>query len=67
MDTPNNPTRLLRLPEVLSRFPVSTSKWYQGIQQGVYPRPIKLGRRTAAWRESDIEALIERLSSGEAA
>lgn len=63
----SEPTRLLRLPDVLNRFPVSASKWYQGMKLGLYPKPLKLGHRTAAWRESDINALIERLSSGEAA
>lgn len=67
MDASPNPSRLLRLPEVLSRFPVSPSRWYAGIQQGRFPKPIKLGHRTAAWRESDINALIERVSNGEAA
>lgn len=67
MDASNTPARLLRLPEVLNRFPVSASKWYLGIKQGIYPPPVKLSHRCAAWPESAINALIERLSSGEAA
>lgn len=49
---------LLRLREVLKRFPVSRSTWYSGVAEGRYPAPIKLGRRAVAWRESDIERLI---------
>ncbi len=54
---------LLRLPQVLKRFPVSRSCWWDGVKKGRYPKPIKLGPRTSAWRESDINDLIERLSN----
>ncbi len=54
------PDRLLRLSEVLKLIPVSRSSWYQGIKDGKYPPPIKLGPRTSAWRESDIMALMEK-------
>jgi len=58
----NVPTadRLLRLPEVLKKIPVSKSSWYAGIKDGRYPRPIELGPRTRAWRESEINALIQQ-------
>jgi prophage regulatory protein len=49
--------RLLRLPEVLRRVPVSRSSWYSGIRAGRYPRPVKLAPRTVAWRETDIDRL----------
>ena len=52
---------LLRLPQVLSRFPVSRSGWYAGVKCGKYPAPIKTGQRTAMWRASDIDALIGSL------
>lgn len=52
---------LLRLPEVLSIIPVSRSTWYQGVKDGLYPQPLKLGPRVSAWRRSDIDSLIERL------
>ena len=53
---------LLRLPEVLRRYPVSRTSWYDGIKLGMYPAPVRLGKRTVAWRESEIEALIQRLN-----
>ena len=49
---------LLRLPEVLSIFPVSRSTWYQEIKDGRYPAPLKIGARASAWRASQIEQLI---------
>jgi predicted DNA-binding transcriptional regulator AlpA len=52
---------LIKLPAVLQRFPVSRSKWYQGIKDGRYPAGIKLGPRASAWRNSDIDKLISSL------
>jgi predicted DNA-binding transcriptional regulator AlpA len=49
----------LRLPQVLHFFPVSRGTWYNGIQAGKYPKPIKLSERISAWRVSDIKALID--------
>lgn len=60
-----NECSFLRLPEVLALFPVSRTHWYQGIKDGKYPAPVKLSERTAAWRVSDIRALLARY--GEAA
>lgn len=51
--------RLLRLPQVLNLIPVSKSTWWAGVKSGRYPKPVKLGPRTTAWRESDIRALME--------
>lgn len=55
--------RLLRLPEVLAIFPVSRSTWYLGMARGIYPKPVKIGTRAAAWRQSDIEKLISDCAS----
>ncbi len=49
----------LRLPQVLSVYPISRSAWWAGIKAGKYPTPVKLGPRTTAWRVEDIRALIE--------
>lgn len=54
-------TTLLRVRQVLERIPISRSAWWLGVSQGRYPRPIKLGPRTTAWREQDIDDLIVRL------
>jgi len=51
----------LKIGEVLNFVPVSRSTWYQGIMDGIYPAPIKLGKRSSAWRCADIRALIEKL------
>jgi len=49
----------LRIRQVLSRIPVSRSTWYAGIKSGLYPAPVKLGARVAAWRCCDINKLAE--------
>jgi prophage regulatory protein len=58
---------LLRLPQVLKVFPVARTTWWRGIKDGRFPRPVRLGPRSVAWRASDIRELIERLGRGEAA
>ena len=52
------PETLLRLPSVLQRFPVSRSKWLQGVKDGIYPAPVTITPRCVAWKNSAITALI---------
>jgi predicted DNA-binding transcriptional regulator AlpA len=42
-------------------IPVGKSTWWQGVRDGRFPKPVKLGPKTTAWRVEDIRALIERL------
>ena len=58
-----SPEKLLRLSEVLTRVPISRSAWYQGVKTGKFPPPIKLGSKTSAWRESDVNRLIADLAA----
>ena len=53
----------MRLPQILQLIPVSKSAWWQGCREGRFPKPIKLGPKTTAWRVEDIVALIERIGS----
>jgi prophage regulatory protein len=48
-----NPTK--NIPALI---PVSRSSWWSGIKLGRYPKSVKLGPRTTAWRAEDIRALI---------
>ncbi|MCJ2086456.1 AlpA family phage regulatory protein [Methylobacterium sp. E-005] len=41
-------------------LPISASSWWAGVKKGIYPQPIRLGKRITAWRARDIQALIER-------
>jgi predicted DNA-binding transcriptional regulator AlpA len=42
-------------------IPVGKSTWWQGVRDGRFPKPVKLGPKTTAWRVEDIRALIEHL------
>lgn len=55
-------TRLLRLRDVLTLLPISRTSFYEGIKIGLYPKPIKLGKRTAAWREDQLHECIARMN-----
>ena len=50
-----------RVPPIAPIIPVGKSTWWQGVRDGRYPKPIKIGARATAWRVEDIRALIERL------
>ena len=54
-----------RLPTVLNKIPVSRSAWWYGIKAGRYPAGVKIGPRTTAWLQSDIEELCTRLEKGD--
>ncbi len=55
-------TGFIRLPEVLKFIPIGKSTWWQGVKNGKFPKPVKLGERTTAWRVEDIKDLIEQFS-----
>jgi predicted DNA-binding transcriptional regulator AlpA len=52
-------TGFVRLPQVLSLFPVGRSTWWAGVKSGKYPSPVKISPRCTAWKAEDIRALIE--------
>jgi len=55
----------IKLPQILELIPVSKSAWYLGIQEGRFPKSVKLGKNTAAWRVEAIRELIEQLGEQE--
>ena len=57
-------TGFVRLSSIIAPsgpIPVSKSTWWQGVKDGRFPKPVKLGIKTTAWRVQDIRDLIERL------
>lgn len=50
-------------PPMLPIFPVSPATWWKGIKQGLYPKPVKLGPNTTAWRVEDIRQLFTEIES----
>lgn len=63
MQQGTNRSQLLRLPEVLKILPIGRTMFYEGIELGTFPKPVKLGKRTVAWRESEVRAAIKRLNA----
>ena len=54
---------IVRLASILAPhgpIPVGRSTWWQGVKTGRFPKPVKLGPRTTAWKVEDIRALIEK-------
>jgi prophage regulatory protein len=49
-------TRLIRLPELLRRVPLSRSTIYQMVSKGEFPAPCKIGPRAVAWSEELLDA-----------
>jgi prophage regulatory protein len=49
------------IPPIPGLLPISRSRWWEGVRTGRYPRAIKLGPKTTAWRVEDVRALIEEL------
>jgi len=50
--------RLLRRPEVETLIGLRRSAIYDLMSREEFPRPVRLGARAVAWRESDIAAWI---------
>ena len=75
MANPLPETGYLRLPQIIGNpkadpplppiIPVSRSTWWAGVKDGRFPKAVKLGPRTTAWRVSDIRDLIGQLVTGE--
>lgn len=51
--------RLMRLPEVEDSIGYKKSKIYQMIDKGEFPAPVKLGSRSRAWKEEEVQEWID--------
>jgi predicted DNA-binding transcriptional regulator AlpA len=54
---------LLRLDAIIAPkgpLPISRSGWWAGVKSGRFPKPVRLGPRTTAWRASDIRRLVQQ-------
>jgi predicted DNA-binding transcriptional regulator AlpA len=58
-------TGFLRLRQVLALVPICKSSWWEGCKTGRFPKPVKLGPRTTAWKAEDIAALVKSLGGQE--
>src|SRR5262245_51597300 len=52
--------RLLRAPEVCERVGfTSTSTLYSAMERLGFPKPVKIGARSVAWIEEEVDAWVE--------
>ncbi len=54
----------IRLPMVLHVLSIGKTSFLTGVREGRFPKPVKLGTRTTAWRVNDIRALIASFDDG---
>lgn len=54
---------LLKIKQVLELVPVGKTTLYKMIDDGKFPRPIRLSERAVAWRKSDILQWIDNLET----
>ena len=53
----------VRIPTILKIFPIGKSTWWNGVKDGRFPKPVKLGERVTAWHVDDIRDLIAKYQS----
>jgi prophage regulatory protein len=56
--------RLIRFPEVIERTSKSRAAIYVLMNEGKFPQPVKLGSKSIAFVEAEIDAWIDNLISG---
>ncbi len=54
-----------RLPDVLSKFGVSRSHIYQQVKDGLFVKPIRLGKRAVGWPSDEISTLLSARIAGQ--
>ena len=54
--------KLIRKPGVLGKTTLTHSALYALMKSGDFPRPLKLGKRSVAWVETEVDAWIDELN-----
>lgn len=54
-----------RLPDVLSTFGVSRSHIYQQVKDGLFIKPIRLGKRAVGWPSNEVNTLLSARIAGQ--
>lgn len=60
-----NQETLLRLPDVEKIVGLKKSKLYNLINDGSFPKPIHLGKRSVRWKASTVYAWVNGLTAQE--
>jgi prophage regulatory protein len=54
------PTKMIRLPEVMDRIGASKEFIYKMIRRGEFPASVRIAPRYAAWVESEVDAWLHQ-------
>lgn len=46
-------------------LPIGRSTFLARVKDGKYPKPVKLGEKTTAWRKADIQKLVDSFNSSQ--
>lgn len=57
--------RFIRMDEVKLITGLSKSAIYRGIEEGIFPPPTKIGKKSIAWRLSVIEGWMDHVEQAE--
>ncbi len=55
----SQPTRILRIRDVMLRTALSRSQIYRLIDRGEFPQQIRLGERAAGWIEEEVARWLQ--------
>lgn len=55
---PDEPERILRIGEVLKRTGLSRSSLYRRIDQGRFPKQVRITDRCIGWRQSELNGWL---------
>ena len=58
-----NDCKCIREKQVLTKLPFSKSTLWRKVNNGTFPKPIKLSQKVTAWEVSDIEIWLEQMRS----
>lgn len=61
----NHYTAILRLPKVLAISGCSRSYIYQLINEGLWPKSVRLGARAVGWPEREVSVVCEARIAGQ--
>lgn len=62
--TPNQTLRFIRVGEVVKKTGLSKSSIYDLMAQDLFPKTVRLGARSVAFIESEIDAwMVERITT----
>lgn len=56
--------KIIRIDETLALTGDTRTPLYSKIAAGLFPRPVKLGRRAAGWPEHEVEVVLAARAAG---